>query len=141
MGKEKMLPGNFAPPPCPPTLGHFTSSWQGPSLSPSTQVALPHPGKGCKVLGSAWQLSRTNEEKGPRKGAAVSFGFEEGAYELDLTCTGPRPRYPTFQIRSCHCCPLSVTPGRGSVQDVRHCAKRDLVGVREGRGAHRAYCL
>lgn len=82
-GNKKMLPENSVALPCSPTLGRFTSSWQGPSLSPSTQVALPHPVKGCKVLGSAWQLSKTEkEEGGPEREQPFSWSLRKGKQAL-----------------------------------------------------------
>lgn len=58
-GSEKVLPENFVPPPYPPT-----SSWQGPSLSPSVLMVLAPPGKGVQGPWSAWQLSKTEKGEG-----------------------------------------------------------------------------
>lgn len=76
-GWEKVLPENFVPPSYPPTPGHFTSSWQGPSLSPSALMALPHPGKGCKVLGVLGNYQRQKGGRGPGREPAISFSFEK----------------------------------------------------------------
>lgn len=141
-GEGENAPRELCPSSLAPNSGPLHIFLAGAQPFPFNTGSTAPPREGVQ---GPWECLATVEDRrggrGPRKGAAVSFGFEEGACELDLTRTGPRPRYPTFQIRSCHCCPLSVTPGRSSVQDVRHCAKRDLVGVREGRGAHRVYCL
>lgn len=68
-GSEKVLPENFVPPPYLLTPGHFTSSWQGPSLSPSALMALPHPGKGCKVLGVLGNYQRQRGGEGGQEGS------------------------------------------------------------------------
>ena len=143
-GKEKMLPGNFAPPPCPPTLGHFTSSWQGPSLSPSTRVALPHPGKGCKVLGSAWQLLKTQEEEGgPEREQLFPSALRKE--HMSQICLTPLlgPGIPPSRLEA-----ATAAPYRSLQEEARFRMsgtvlgiKWDLPDVSQGRGAHRVQCL
>lgn len=76
-GSGNVLPENFVPPPYPPTPGHFTSSWQRPSLSLSVPMALPHPRKGCKVLGMLGNYQRQRKGKGLGRDPAISFSFEK----------------------------------------------------------------
>ena len=65
-----MLPENFVPPPYPPAPSHYTSSWPGPSLSPSALMALPHLGKRCKVLGCLATIKVREGRRRTRKGAS-----------------------------------------------------------------------
>ena len=123
--KGENAPRELCPSSLPPNSGPLHIFLAGAQPFPFNTGGTAPPREGVQ---GPWECLATVEDlgggRGPRKGAAVSFGSEEGAYELGLPRTRPRPRYPTFQIRSCHCCPLSVTPGRGWVQDVRHCAGR-----------------
>ena len=124
-GEGENAPRELCPSSLPPNPGPLHIFLAGAQPFPFNTGGTAPPREGVQ---GPWECLATVEDlgggRGPRKGAAVSFSSEEGAYELDLPHTPPRPRYP----RKWQSSPVFL-PGKSHEQ--RSLASYSLWGRRE----------
>lgn len=126
--KEKMLPGNPCPSSLPPNSGPlYYITLAGPAFPLQHGWHCPTQGRGARSLGCLATAEDLGGGRGPEResNAFLSFGSEEGAYELGLPHTRPRPRYPTFQIvEAATAAPYRSLREEAGFRMLRHCAGR-----------------